>query len=130
MGLPAPALPGRSWGLAENLAPIDAVEGGSGAVAVRSGQTSGEGGSDRAAGPGDSAPGGDLTFESALDRLQQIAEELEGEAISLDRSLELFAEGRRLADLCQAQLTEAEDRVRTLLKMAQGFSESPAQEES
>jgi len=67
----------------------------------------------------------ELTFEEALERLNDIVAQLELESVSLDRSLELFAEGKRLAEFCQAQLAEAEEKVKTLLKTSAGFGEQP-----
>ncbi len=66
-----------------------------------------------------------LTFEAALERLNTIITELEAEGVSLDRSLELFAEGRRLAERCHDLLSEAEQKVKTLVKTAEGFREEP-----
>jgi exodeoxyribonuclease VII small subunit len=66
-----------------------------------------------------------LTFEMALERLNTIIAELEAEGVSLDRSLELFAEGRRLAERCHDLLSEAEQKVKTLVKTAEGFREEP-----
>ncbi len=65
------------------------------------------------------------SFERALERLNTIITELEAEGISLDRSLELFAEGRRLAERCHDLLSEAEQKVKTLVKTAEGFREEP-----
>ena len=67
----------------------------------------------------------DLTFEEALARLSEIVAELELEGVNLDRSLELFTEGQRLAQLCQDQLAEAEEQVTTLSRSAEGFQERP-----
>jgi exodeoxyribonuclease VII small subunit len=67
----------------------------------------------------------DLTFEKALERLNSIVNELESESVSLDRSLELFAEGKQLAEFCQKQLAEAEEKVKTLVKTSAGFEERP-----
>ncbi len=66
-----------------------------------------------------------LTFEMALVRLNAIIAELEAEGVSLDRSLELFADGRRLAERCHDLLSEAEQKVKTLVKTAEGFREEP-----
>ena len=65
----------------------------------------------------------DYSFEEALERLNEIVVQLESESVNLDRSLELFAEGKVLAEFCQEQLTEAEERVKTLLKTTAGFKE-------
>jgi exodeoxyribonuclease VII small subunit len=64
-----------------------------------------------------------IPFEKALERLNQIVAELESESISLDQSLELFSEGKRLAEACEKQLAVAEERVRTLIKTSTGFEE-------
>jgi len=72
-----------------------------------------------------SGPGQKLTFEEALDRLNTIIAELETEGISLDNSLELFSEGRHLAERCQELLAEAEEKVKILVKTASGFREDP-----
>ena len=68
---------------------------------------------------------GKLNFETAVERLAEIVAELEQENVGLDRSLELFAEGRKMADLCHDQLAVAEEKVKTLLKTDDGFSEEP-----
>ena len=69
-----------------------------------------------------------LSFEDALERLNQIVEQLESDSVNLDQSLELFAEGKRLAEVCQKQLEAAEERVQTLIKTTTGFEEKPGLE--
>ena len=64
-------------------------------------------------------------FEEALERLAEIVTELEQEGVGLDRSIELFSEGRKLASLCHEQLAAAEEKVKTLLKNDNGFREEP-----
>ena len=56
------------------------------------------------------------TFESAMTRLEQITEELEDGEISLEKSLKKFDEGIKLAEFCNAQLTEARAKVEMLLE--------------
>ena len=48
------------------------------------------------------------TIEGSLRRLEEIVEQLGGEAISLDDSLVLFSEGMKLSQKCLQQLEEAE----------------------
>ena len=67
----------------------------------------------------------EISFEAALERLNEVVAQLETESVSLDHSLELFAEGKRLVEFCQAQLAEAEDKVKTLIKTPEGFEEQP-----
>lgn len=57
-----------------------------------------------------------LTFEQALQRLEQVVRELENGDLALDRSLALFQEGVSLARQCGAQLDEAEARIERLLE--------------
>ena len=62
-----------------------------------------------------------LTFEESTRRLARIVEELEAGELPLERSLELFEEGVRLARKAQARLDHAERRVEELLGIdAQG----------
>ena len=61
----------------------------------------------------------DMTFESAITRLEEIARLLEsGEdengVITLERSLELYEEGSRLAAFCSGTLKDAEQRITKL----------------
>ena len=55
------------------------------------------------------------SFESALSRLSEIVERLEGGELPLEESLKLFEEGVRLARTAEARLEAAEKRVEELL---------------
>jgi exodeoxyribonuclease VII small subunit len=62
-----------------------------------------------------------LSFEESTRRLSSIVEQLEGGDLPLERSLELFEEGIRLARAAQERLDRAERRVEELLSVdAQG----------
>lgn len=63
-----------------------------------------------------------LSVEGALARLEEIVKALEGEEVSLERSLELFEEGVKLADTLKKRLEESELRVKKVLESAEGFS--------
>ena len=56
------------------------------------------------------------TFESALKRLEQIAEELEKGDQSLEKSLKKFDEGVNLVKFCNDQLETAKNKVDLLVK--------------
>ncbi|MEN8190562.1 MAG: exodeoxyribonuclease VII small subunit [Thermodesulfobacteriota bacterium] len=56
------------------------------------------------------------TFENALSKLEQIAEELEDGDLSLEKSLKKFDEGVKLADYCNEKLTDAKAKVELLLE--------------
>lgn len=69
------------------------------------------------------------TFESALQRLEEITRDLENGDLSLEISLKKFDEGIQLADFCNEKLTEAKAKVELLLQKdgkqtAQPFNEA------
>lgn len=55
-----------------------------------------------------------LTFEEALQALEDIVARLESGELSLEESLALFERGQMLAKRCQKQLEEASLRVEQL----------------
>ncbi|HYF80102.1 MAG TPA: exodeoxyribonuclease VII small subunit [Symbiobacteriaceae bacterium] len=57
-----------------------------------------------------------LSFEQALQRLEQVVKELETGDLSLDSALALFQEGVALARQCGVQLDEAEAKIEKLLE--------------
>ena len=59
-------------------------------------------------------------FEAALQRLEQIVQQLEKGDLPLEQSRVLYEEGIRLSRLCHAKLEEAEGRIETLMKDARG----------
>ncbi len=63
------------------------------------------------------AAGTALSFEESTRRLTAIVEQLEGGELPLERSLELFEEGVRLARAAKARLDRAEQRVEELLRV-------------
>ena len=65
-------------------------------------------------------------FESALKSLEDIVTQLESGDLTLDRSLELFEEGVKISRFCNTKLEEAERKVETLMKAADGtLKEAP-----
>lgn len=56
-----------------------------------------------------------LSFESALERLEEITDQLESGELGLDDSLRLYTEGIALAQRCNQQLSSAEEKVAKLL---------------
>ena len=57
-----------------------------------------------------------LSFEKALERLQEIVAELEDPEKGLEASLELFEEGVGLSRFCRSRIDEIEKRVEVVLK--------------
>lgn len=55
-----------------------------------------------------------LSFEAALEELEQLVAKLEQGDLTLEASMALFERGQRLADYCNRQLDEASLRVEQL----------------
>jgi exodeoxyribonuclease VII small subunit len=68
------------------------------------------------------------TFEEALARLEEITSELENGDLSLEKSLKKFDEGIKLAEFCNAQLTEAKAKVEILLERDGRLEATPFEE--
>ncbi len=65
-------------------------------------------------------------FETALKSLEDIVVQLEGGDLTLDKALELFEEGVRITRFCSTKLEEAERKVETLIRTADGnLKEAP-----
>jgi len=58
-----------------------------------------------------------MDFEKNLNRLEEIVDKMETGELSLGDSLKMFEEGVRLSRECQAQLNEAERKVKVLLNV-------------
>ena len=63
------------------------------------------------------------SFEKTLSDLQAIIEELESENLSLDKMVHLFEDGMKLMKISRTQLDEVENRITTLVKDNDEFSE-------
>jgi exodeoxyribonuclease VII small subunit len=62
----------------------------------------------------------DMPFEEALKKLEGIVEAMESDELPLEQLLTRFEEGSKLAQVCQAKLSEAELKVQQLEKNAAG----------
>lgn len=56
-----------------------------------------------------------VSFEQAMDRLEEIVRQLERGDAPLEEALSLFEEGTRLVKKCSTQLDKAEQKVSKLL---------------
>lgn len=63
---------------------------------------------------------GKFDFERAMERLEQIVNDLESGNLSLDESLKVFEEGVELSKKCYKKLGEAEASVKRLVKNESG----------
>lgn len=57
-----------------------------------------------------------MTFERALERLEEIAEEMESGRLNLDLMVARFEEGMKLVRFCNAKLNEVRQRIEQLTK--------------
>lgn len=60
------------------------------------------------------------TFETAMQRLEDIVQDLEGGDLSLGDSLKAFEEGMKLAKFCSKELEAAEKKVSLLVQESDG----------
>ncbi|MEO7502001.1 MAG: exodeoxyribonuclease VII small subunit [Gemmatimonadaceae bacterium] len=70
--------------------------------------------------PADIAP---MSFESNLQRLEEIVAQLEGDRLDLNAALKLFEEGIELLRLASGELAETESKVKELVERADGVLE-------
>ncbi|SHG64871.1 Exodeoxyribonuclease VII small subunit [Thermosyntropha lipolytica DSM 11003] len=61
-----------------------------------------------------------ISFEEALQRLEEIVRKLENGDLSLQESLMVFEEGIKLSFYCQQELEKAEARIKKLLNREDG----------
>jgi exodeoxyribonuclease VII small subunit len=61
-----------------------------------------------------------LSFESAVERLEQIVELMESDKMPLEDLLVRYEEGTKLVRFCQQQLEAAEKRIEIITRNAKG----------
>jgi exodeoxyribonuclease VII small subunit len=59
-------------------------------------------------------PADDLSFEQAMDELDQLVRKMEAGELSLDESIAAYRRGAELARYCQGRLASAEQEIRQL----------------
>lgn len=64
-----------------------------------------------------------MTFEQALNRLEEIVRKLESGEVSLDESIEIYQEGILLSKQCSDMLQEAEGKVLSIVNKEQDIIE-------
>jgi exodeoxyribonuclease VII small subunit len=62
----------------------------------------------------------DKKFESALEELEQVVEQLESGELSLEDSLSAFEKGVGLVKFCNQKLNEVEKKIEMLVKDKEG----------
>ena len=63
---------------------------------------------------------GELSFEDALARLEQVVRRLESGDVPLDESIDLYEQGERLRRHCQDRLDAAQARIERIVTDAEG----------
>ncbi len=67
-----------------------------------------------------------LSFEKALEQLEQIVHEMESGQLPLETALKKFEEGIRLSRYCSQKLEETEKKINLLIENRDGsISEKP-----
>jgi exodeoxyribonuclease VII small subunit len=56
------------------------------------------------------------TFETAMERLEAIVDEMEDGKVPLETLLVRYEEGMKLVKICQARLTEAEEKIEMITR--------------
>ena len=59
-------------------------------------------------------------FEDAMNRLEEIVQNLESGDLPLEDALNVFEEGTKLSKFCSSKLEEAEKRVNVLVRDSNG----------
>ena len=65
------------------------------------------------------------SFEQNINELEDIVRKLESAEGGLDKTLELYEKGVKLAALCNKMLDEAEQKISILSKTSEGLAEIP-----
>ena len=65
-------------------------------------------------------PENDLSFESAVERLEALVEAMESDKLPLTELLVRYEEGNKLVKFCQEQLATAEKRIEIITRNAKG----------
>ena len=70
---------------------------------------------------------GEISFEAALEQLEQIVRQLESGTTGLDEMVGAFEKGQKLIKLCNGKLNEVEKRIELLVKTPDGAKTEPMQ---
>lgn len=71
-----------------------------------------------------------VSFEEAMDKLEQIVSKLESGDVPLEKAIELFQEGMALSHLCGQKLEQVEQKIEMLLEENGSFVKKPFQQAS
>lgn len=57
-----------------------------------------------------------VTFEEAMEKLENIVDQLEAGEIPLEKAIQLFQEGMELSKLCHQKLESVEEKIQVLME--------------
>ena len=60
------------------------------------------------------------SFESAMERLEEVVEQMENSKLPLEELIRCYEEGTRLIKVCSERLTDAEQRIEIITRDAAG----------
>lgn len=63
---------------------------------------------------------GSPSIESAMERLEKLIDEMEGDALPLEKLITRYEEGVSLVRLCQEKLDAAEQKIQIITRKASG----------
>jgi exodeoxyribonuclease VII small subunit len=66
-----------------------------------------------------------LSFEEAMDQLEQLVAKLENGDVPLEQAIDLFQEGMKLSHLCSQKLEQVERKIEMLVEENGAFSKKP-----
>ena len=67
----------------------------------------------------------EISFETAMERLEDIVSKLENGDVPLEKAIELFQEGMKLSQLCGSKLGQAEQKIEMLIENENGVQRKP-----
>jgi exodeoxyribonuclease VII small subunit len=66
-----------------------------------------------------------LSFEEAMDQLEQLVAKLENGDVPLEQAIDLFQEGMKLSHLCSQKLEQVERKIEMLVEENGALSKKP-----
>ncbi|MBM7564381.1 exodeoxyribonuclease VII small subunit [Paenibacillus sacheonensis] len=67
----------------------------------------------------------EISFETAMERLEDIVGKLESGDVPLETAIELFQEGMKLSQLCGSKLEQVERKIEVLIESENGLQRKP-----
>lgn len=71
----------------------------------------------------------ELTFEEAIEQLNEIVAKLEQEDVPLEKAIDYYQAGMKLSELCNAKLENAEEKMVQILNKNNEFENFDLEEE-